>query len=261
MKNLIFRIVTAVVLTVTVISHAQATGESIKQESPQNKKEKKPKVVVDFDWEKIRPKQLSGVEDMDKYILYCDTVWERILTYRESITFFKLDTFYSPKDDCMLILMRDEKGNVQSKWRTLLQRLNIGYAGALIGLDGITINLLATNAGLSVVNNPLLAFNYSKCLTGGPVIAGIAIGEVKEIARSAKNQANQIKQLQAGGQVGSTDKVTIRPVEGEIPSDAEIIEDLEAFILANSGDEKELTPEEKAELKRLEAELERSEEG
>lgn len=48
--------------------------------APKKKKEKKK-----FEW--VMPEKMTGIEDFDKYLLTCDTLWNRITTYRDSIHF------------------------------------------------------------------------------------------------------------------------------------------------------------------------------
>jgi thiol-disulfide isomerase/thioredoxin len=238
-SNIILRFAVAAIMCMPAVSHVQAAGDnSINPESQQKKekvkKEKKEKEP--FDWEKVRPKTLSGDKDVDLYILTCDTLWERVQTFRDSITFYKLDTFYTMKDGSYrkVVQMRDEEGIPKNVFTTLLQRSETLLVGAQILLDVTSVNLLAATATLSAINVPVWAFSNAKCIKAAPTITGLAWKEVNEIKDAYKQQSAEIKKLKAGCIMEeSTTHTFILPQEGELPADAEMV-NLDDFLL---GDE------------------------
>lgn len=69
--------------------------------------------------------KMTGIKDFDEYLLTCDTLWNRIATYRDSIHFFKIDTVlvYDKTDNTPYydIQIRDEEGTKRS-WIQSLQQ-------------------------------------------------------------------------------------------------------------------------------------------
>lgn len=205
--------------------------------SPDDKKGKEKEA---FDWEKVRPKKLSGDKDMDLYILTCDTMWNRIQTYRDSISFFRLDTIWATDKDgvlCKVVKIQDQNGNPRNFSESLKQGMDITFTGTNILLDVARITLLNTTATLSLAGNPLLAFGYTKCLKGGLNINKLAYKEVKHIVNATKKQIAQTKSMRKSQMEGSTDQAIILPKEeGEEPN-ADDIKNLADIDLGNSDNE------------------------
>lgn len=226
MRNFINRLMIVAIMAMSFATVSFASL-SVSNEAPQKKekkqKEKKPKKEKDpFDWTKIRPEKLSGTQEMDDYILYCDTIWERIQTYKDEITFFKLDTFFTCQqqgaDTVMVIKITDQDGLPHNFSHTIKQGLETALGGTNILLDASLITLMATNAGVSITSNPLLVFGYTKCLKGGPEIVKLAYNEVKEIVEGFKEQSTELKKLKSSGMEGSTDQAIIME-KGDIEVD------------------------------------------
>ncbi|MDR3268182.1 MAG: hypothetical protein LBT83_03850 [Tannerella sp.] len=212
MKSIIYRMICVSIFVCFFTSFAMAS----ENKNSVNQKEQKPKKV--FNWLDMRPKKLSGNVDMDAYILYCDTIWDRIQNYKESIAFFKLDTIWSPTEKCKVVKIVDEEGNPKNFSASFQQGVMITLTGTNIILDAANITLLTASAGTAIVGNPLLAISYSKCLAGGPIIVKLAYNEVKEIVDATKVQMTDIKQMKKSQLEGSTDQAIILPMEeGEIP--------------------------------------------
>ncbi len=193
-----------------------------KAEKARKKAEKEP-----YNWEKERPK-LSGAVSMDAYILYCDTMWNRIQDYRESMTFFRLDTVpaRTETDEIIYVVkILDEDGNQKNFGRSLLQGMEMALTGTNIILDVAVISLMTTNASLDLAANPLLVFSHTKCLKGGPQIISLAYNEVKEIVNATKSQMADIKSMKSSCLEGSTDMAYLIPMDDkELPDDIEILD-------------------------------------
>jgi hypothetical protein len=223
MRTIILRMVCITFLTVSFAAYAMATEKNEKAESNQKAKEKKPK--KEFNWPDIRPKKLSGTADLDNYILSCDTLWERIRTYSDSIAFFRLDTpEWSPASNIKVVRIVDEEGNPKNFSATLKQDFDLALAGTNILLDATNMTLQTANATSALIGNPLLALSYTKCLAGGPNIVKLAFNEVKEIVDATKTQIKQINSMKKSQMEGSTDQAIILPIEeGEIPDPNKIV--------------------------------------
>ncbi len=182
------------------------------------KKAKKPKKP--YEW--VMPEKLAGVEELDDYILSCDTIWNRMQTYKDSINFFKVDTILTVDKETntpyWAVKIVDEEGTEKSFSQTLLQYLQMTSSGIGIIGDAAVINLKAVSAGTSLLSNPLLSFSYGKYLKAGPQIVGLAYNEFKEIVEASKQQSQEIKDLRAKQMERSTDTTIIL----EIPEGTDI---------------------------------------
>lgn len=208
--------------------------------SVSQKKDKKKKQKEAFDWEKVRPAKLSGDKDMDHYIMTCDTMWTRIQSYKDSISFFTLDTVWATDANgtlCKVVKIQDQNGNPRNFSESFKQGTDIIFTGTNIILDAANITLLNTSAGLSLASNPLLAFTYGKCLKGGLNINKLAYNEIKEIVNATKKQMAETKSMRQSQMEGSTDQAIILPQEeGEQP-DPDEIKLLADIDLGNSDNE------------------------
>lgn len=174
--------------------------------APKKKKEKKK-----FEW--VMPEKMTGIEDFDKYLLTCDTLWNRITTYRDSIHFFRIDTVLV-QDQGMAyydVQIRDEEGNKRSWAQSIQQGLDMIFTGTDIVLDAANITLMTATATLSLTENPLLAFSYGKYLKAGPKIVGLAYNEVKEIVNRTKEQMRTMKEIHKSKVDKSTDTDILIP--------------------------------------------------
>lgn len=223
MKTLIHRLLILIVATTFVTSSFAfpALSETVPQKKEKEKKEKKTKKEkAAFNWADVRPDKLSGTEEMDNYILYCDTIWDRIQSYKDEITFFKLDTTWAldNNDTIKIVRITDQEGQPRNFSQSLKQGTEMALTGTNILLDVTLISLMTTNAGLSIASNPLLVFGYTKCLKGGPQIVKLAYNEVKGIIEETKKQTEQTKKLKSSQMEGSTDQaIILAKEEGEEP--------------------------------------------
>lgn len=236
-------------LSTSAIYAGAETSTTTKNMDDKKKKEKEA-----FDWEKVRPKKLSGDKDMDKYILTCDTMWYRIQSYKDSINFFRLDTVWvTDANDVVykVIKIQDQNGTPRNFSESLKQGMDITFTGTNILLDVANITLLNTTATLSLASNPLLAFGYSKCLKGGLNINKLAFNEVKDIVNATKKQIAQTKSMRKSQMEGSTDQAIILPKEeGEEPNMDEI-KKLADIDLGNSDNEINLDDMENVDLNEI----------
>lgn len=191
------------------------------------KKEKKP-----YQWE--MPKKLSGVKEMDEYLLACDTLWNKIQAYKDSITFFHLDTLKRMVNGqpCYVIKIVDEEGQERSFSQSIMQGIDIISNGSLIILDATNISLLTTLATLSIGKNPLIGFSHGKYLKAGPNIVKLAYEEVREIVNATKLQMRQTKAMRTSMQEGSTDQACIVGLSEKEREEA----DIENFIDIQEGE-------------------------
>lgn len=210
------------------------------------KKEKKP-----YEW--VPPKKLSGDKDMDQYLLACDTLWTKMQHFKDSITFFQLDTLKRIVDGepRYIVKIRDQEGNDRNFSQSLTQGIEIIGNGSLIVLNAANISLLTTTAGLSIVSNPLLAFSYGKYLKAGPLIVKLAYNEIREIVNATKLQMKQTKAMRTSKLEGSTDQAYILAISEEEQASVNLEDfvNLEEGELGNNDNEIDIPEEELADEK------------
>lgn len=238
MKKLINSLL-LVIIAFTFIMPANVSSAVNNVPQEKKKKEKKPKKErPPFEWADVRPDKLSGVKEMDEYILYCDTIWDRVQTYKDEITFFKLDTAWAldGNDTIKVVRISDQDGVPRNFSHSMKQIMETTLTGTNLLLDVTLISLMTTNASLSMASNPLLVFGYTKCIKGGPQIVKLAYGEVKETVDLYKTQSAEIKKIKESQLEGSTDQAIILSREdGEIP-DFENLQNLDEMDLGSNED-------------------------
>ncbi len=179
-------------------------------DAQRNKKEKEA-----FVWEGL-PK-LTGKKDLDDYLMTCDSVWTRMKTYKDSVTFFKIDTALvdcGGGTPCYQVTIRDDKGNVKNFSSSLIQCLDWTSTGLYIVGDALNVNLMVPTATIDIASDFSL-LSYRKYLKAGPAIASIGTGEIKYITKNAQKQAKDIKNLKARQSDKSNDQSIILPISEE----------------------------------------------
>ncbi len=170
--------------------------QSSRADKKEKKKEKKP-----YEW--VMP-NLSGNEDMDKYLLACDTMFNQVKTYKEGITFYEVkkiqitdengavvtDENGNPKEVYAVV---DENNTIRGAGEALAQYLQMTLAGTNLILDMTNIGLLTTTAGLALPKLGLGAITYGKYIKAGPKLIGMASSEIKGIVKDCRAQARNIR--------------------------------------------------------------------
>ena len=114
----------------------------------QAKKEKKEKKA--FEW---KMPELSGNADFDKYLKTCDTLYNRINTYRDSVTFYhvvKYPEIDALGDTIYQLKVQDQYGNYRGTGLAAMQYANLILQGTslLADLVGITAETATATATL-----------------------------------------------------------------------------------------------------------------
>lgn len=186
----------------------------------QAKEKKKKKEKKEFVWQ--LPEKMTDIKDFDEYLLTCDSLWNRITTYRDSIHFFKIDSVLVQDKETGVVYydiqIRDENGTKRSWAQSIQQGADMIFTGTDIVLDVANISLMTVTAGASLTENPLLAFSYGKYLKAGPKIVALAYQEVREIVNRTKQQMRTMKQIHQN----KVDKSTDTDYLVEVPEGTEI---------------------------------------
>ena len=188
-KMMAFMMVLAMMIPVATMAQ--------KKEKNKNKKEKK-----EFVWQ--LPEKMTGIDDFDKYLLTCDTIYNRITTYRDSITFYSVKNIQLidkngnavktiAGQDSIITAVVDKDNNIRGTGEALMQYLDMTNTGLDILNDLLSITGETISATASLASNPLLAFSYGKYLKAGPKIVSMGGSTIKEILREIKTQKKAIR--------------------------------------------------------------------
>lgn len=189
-------------------------------QAQKKQKEKKP-----FVWE--LPK-LTGNDDFDRYLLTCDTLYTRIQSYNDSITYYKVEQAPTGEvDDAGKPLYKykvvDNAGNTYNTLKVVSQYADFILAGTNILLDCTNLTLLTATATTSLPSLGLNAFSYGKYVKSGPQIVSLGGKEVKEIISSYKSQAKAIQTLKKSSTNTGENKDVVM-ISSQVPDGIDIIE-------------------------------------
>ena len=161
----------------------------VEMNAAKKKKEKKP-----FTWE--LPNPLSGNADIDEYLLACDTLWNDIQKYSESMTTYtyKEDTLRNVNGaDYVMAHMENATGEYLTRGAVAWQLVEAVTTGAEIVLDATNIGLQTAVATMALPELGMKAFTFGKYLKAGPKIIAMGGKEIKELATIRRAQLQSWK--------------------------------------------------------------------
>lgn len=158
-----------------------------------NKKKKKAKKEFVWDWNHEK----SGNEDVDAYLMACDTLWNDITQYQENITAyeFKEDTFKLGDKYYVQAWMQTKDNALLTKAAANWQLVESVTSGISIVANSVQIAAQTASATMALPSLGLKAFSYGKYVKAGPIIIGKAGKEIKEIVVLRKEQMNKWKAM------------------------------------------------------------------
>ena len=158
-----------------------------------NKKKKKAKKEFVWDWDHVK----SGNEDVDEYLLACDTLWNDITQYQENITAyeFKEDTFKLGDKYYVMAWMQTKDNALLTKSAANWQLVESITSGVSIVANSVQIAAQTATATISLPSLGLKALSYGKYVKAGPIIIGKAGKEIKEIVLLRKEQMKKWKAM------------------------------------------------------------------
>ncbi len=160
------------------------------------KKEKKEKERKEYVWE--MPK-LTGNADFDKYLLKCDTVYNRIKTYSDSIDAYHVvldydidaqgDTIFIPK-------VVDDQGRARGTSLAAMQYFQYFTTGTSLLADIVSITALTATATTALPSLGVMkAVSYGKYVKAGPKIVQMGTREINDILSDVKKQRKMIRNI------------------------------------------------------------------
>jgi hypothetical protein len=156
------------------------------------KKEKKEKKT--YEW--VMP-ELTEVKEIDDYLLKCDTLYNRIRSYSDSVTFYhvvKVATIDALGDTIYDLKIQDQEGNFRGTALAAMQYTDLIKSGTQLVGDLAIISLMTASATASLPQlGALKAISYGKYIKAGPKLVSMGTSEMKEIMDSINTQRKQIR--------------------------------------------------------------------
>lgn len=203
-----------------LVALALLTLGSTLEVSAQKKKEKKTKAKKELKWEWDGTK--SGNETIDSYLLKIDTLYNSVISYRDSIdTYqFKCDTLNLNGKIYEMAYMLNAEGRLVSQGQVNFQCVNACMDGLNLVLDMTQAGVLSATAALALPQLGLDAFKFGKYVKGGPAVISQGISTVKSIRskwisnlrtwRALKNDALSAEEVAA---LGIFNEATLKKVK------------------------------------------------
>lgn len=161
----------------------------------QEKKKKKKKQKKEFVWDWDKKK--SGNEDVDSYLMACDSLWTKMSQYQENITAYEMkeDTLLVGDDFYQVLHMENAEGKLLTKGAVNWQLVESVSTGLMIVANSVQIGTQTATATLALPKLGLSAFSYGKYVKAGPLIIAKAGKEIKDIVLMRKEQMSKWKSM------------------------------------------------------------------
>ena len=160
------------------------------------KKEKKPKKELKWEWDGVK----SGNETIDKYLLTIDTLYNRVISYRDSV-----DKYVFKKDTLGINGKYYEIARMINADGQLVTQGEVNFQCYTACMDGLSIVLAMTNAGLQSANAALAlpqlglnALKFAKYVKGGPAVISQGLTTVKTIRGKWITNLKDWRKMKAG---------------------------------------------------------------
>lgn len=141
------------------------------------KKEKKAKKELKWEWDGTK----SGNETIDNYLLTIDTLYNRVISYRDSIDAFqfKCETLEIGGKYYQMAWMLNPEGQLVTQGQVNYQCFKACGDGLNIVLDMTNAGLQSVNAALALPSLGLNALKFGKYVKGGPAVIAQGLTTVK----------------------------------------------------------------------------------
>lgn len=161
-----------------------------KDKNSTNRKELK------WDWDGTK----SGNATIDKYLFEIDTLYNRVITYKDSIDCFNMcyDTLYVNDKIYVMAHMSDSEGRLVSRSRVNWQCAEAYTQGTNIILDMTNAGLSSASAALALPELGLNAFKFGKYVKGGPAVISEGIKAIKEVRGKWLTNSRNWKSMKDG---------------------------------------------------------------
>lgn len=160
------------------------------------KKTKKERNELKWEWDG----KLSKNEDINKYLLTIDTLYNKVQAYKDNFGAFEIvqDTFTYNNKYYIVSCMADENNNIISRARVNWQFAQAYGDAALIILDMTNAGLMSASAALTLPSLGLDALKFGKHVKGGPAVISKGTETIKEIRGRCLMNSRRWKEMKDG---------------------------------------------------------------
>lgn len=154
--------------------------------------QKKAKTI---DWKDGKMPQLTQVQDINKYLLTCDSLIQGLKNVDEMVTFYSVQKKEQANGSVKYLIV-DEEGNLRGKNEALKQTLEVIAMCTQLTMQGTRVGMMSTSyaAGLKQLDLKQM-LSYGKYATMGGKLAARCGKEVVDILTKLRKQGKAIRQL------------------------------------------------------------------
>ena len=168
-------------------------------------------------WKWEMPSKMTGIKDFDNYLLSCDSLNTRLVSYMDSVTFYSVRVINVQQKDGSVVTRRcvvDEEGHIRGTSEALLQYIDMTTTGTEILADMASITAETAVATASLTENPLVALSHGKYLKAGPKLVAEGGKTLKELMKKMNQQKKEIRQYKKDySESGEAKDPTIDPAQ------------------------------------------------
>ena len=168
-------------------------------------------------WKWEMPSKMTGIKDFDHYLLQCDSLNTRLVSYMDSVTFYSVRVINVQQKDGSVVTRRcvvDEEGTIRGTGEALLQYVDMTMTGTEILADMAAITAETAVATASLTEDPLIAFSHGKYLKAGPKLVAEGGKTIKALLKRMNEQKKEIRQYKKDySESGEAKDPTIDPAK------------------------------------------------
>jgi len=154
-------------------------------------KEKKKKEDKTIEWEMP---ELTGVADVDSFLVCCDALYKRYKSFEEEIPYYTPKKIYDTTTGDSLVYIVDKDNVIRSSDMAWSQYLTAGASGVTLTTD---FAIITTSTALATTALPQLglgAFKYGKYIKIGSKLAIECPKMIAQIFKDFKEQKRKIRE-------------------------------------------------------------------
>ena len=170
-------------------------GSQVQIAAEKKEKAKKEKKELKWEWDGTK----SNNETIDKYLVTIDSLYNRVLSYRDSINAYELkDTVITVNGvDYIFAYMLNPEGKYVTRGQVNWQCAQALMEGVNLVLDMTNAGLESANAALALPSLGLNAFKFGKYVKGGPAVIAQGVKTIKTIRGTWIKNSQDWKDMKA----------------------------------------------------------------
>ncbi len=170
-------------------------GSQVQVAAQKKEKVKKEKKELKWEWDGTK----SNNETIDKYLVSIDSLYNRVVSYRDSINAYEYkDTMITVGgENYLFAYMLNPEGKYVTRGQVNWQCAQALMEGVNLVLDMTNAGLESANAALALPSLGLNALKFGKYVKGGPAVIAQGVKTVKMIRGTWIGNSKQWKEMKA----------------------------------------------------------------